>query len=59
MEKKMGRPTTNPRTEKIGLRMSQKEIEDIQFCAEKLNVHRVDAIVKGIELLKKKLESSE
>ncbi len=53
--KKMGRPTTNPRTEKIGFRMSQKEIEDIERCAEILQTQRVNAVVKGIELLKKEL----
>ena len=52
---KMGRPTTNPRDKKIGFRMSEKEIEDIQICSEKLNANRVDAVVEGIKLLKKKL----
>ncbi|MBQ3021946.1 MAG: hypothetical protein IJD91_01285 [Clostridia bacterium] len=52
---KMGRPTTNPRDKKIGFRMSEKEIKDIQLCSEKLNVNRVDAVVAGIELLKEKL----
>ena len=52
---KMGRPTVNPRTEKIGFRMSGKEIDDIQKCAEKLNTQRVNAVIEGIELLKQKL----
>ena len=52
---KLGRPTDNPRTEKIGFRMSKKEIEDIQKCSEKLNTQRVNAVVEGIELLKQKL----
>ncbi len=54
-EKKMGRPTDNPRTKKIGFRMSEKEIEDIQKCADALNTQRVNAVVEGIKLLKKKL----
>lgn len=53
--KKMGRPTENPRTEKIGFRMSPKEIEDIQKCADKMNTQRVNAVVEGIQLLKKNL----
>lgn len=51
----MGRPTENPRTEKIGFRMSKKEIEDIRKCSEKLNTQRVNAVVEGINLLKQKL----
>ena len=53
--KKMGRPTDNPRTEKIGFRMSPQEIEDIQLCADALNTQRVNAVVEGINLLKDKL----
>lgn len=52
----MGRPTDNPRTEKIGFRMSKTEIEDIQKCADKLNTQRVNAVVEGIRLLKKELK---
>lgn len=51
----MGRPTNNPRNQKVGFRMSEKELIDIQKCADILNVQRVDAIVAGIELLKEKL----
>ncbi len=54
-KKKMGRPTENPRTEKIGFRMSANEIDDIQKCAEALNTQRVNAVVEGIKLLKKEL----
>lgn len=53
--KKMGRPTENPRTEKIGFRMSPKEIEDIQKCADTLQTKRVNAVIEGIKLLKEKL----
>lgn len=52
----MGRPTENPRTEKIGFRMSPMEIEDIQKCADALETQRVNAVVEGIRLLKEKLE---
>lgn len=55
----MGRPTQNPRTEKIGFRMSPKEIDDIQKCADTMGTQRVNAVVEGIELLKKKLNIKE
>lgn len=54
-KKKIGRPTNNPRTEKIGFRMSPSEIEDIQKCANKMGTPRVNAVVEGIRLLKEKL----
>mgnify|MGYP006958017870 CR=1 FL=1 len=54
-KKKIGRPTDNPRTEKIGFRMSRSEIDDIQKCADALQTQRVNAVVEGINLLKKKL----
>lgn len=52
----MGRPTDNPRTEKIGFRMSPSEIEDIQKCADAMGTKRVNAVIEGIRLLKEKLE---
>lgn len=52
---KMGRPTENPRTEKIGFRMSKSEIDDIQKCADVMSTQRVNAVVEGIKLLKNKL----
>lgn len=55
-KKKMGRPTENPRTKKIGFRMSEKEIDDIQKCADKMGTQRVNAVVEGIQLLKEKLK---
>ena len=53
-EKKMGRPTVNPRTEKIGFRLSKQEIEDIEKCAAAMGTQRVNAVTEGIRLLKKK-----
>lgn len=58
-KKKMGRPTDNPRTEKVGFRMSPKEIEDIQKCADAMGTQRVNAVVEGINLLKEKLNIKE
>ena len=53
-EKKMGRPTDNPRTEKIGFRLSKQEIEDIEKCAAAMGTQRVNAVTEGIRLLKKR-----
>ena len=56
---KMGRPTENPRDQKVGFRLSKKEIEDIQRCADALGTQRVNAVVEGIKLLKEKLNIAE
>ena len=55
-KKKMGRPTDNPRTEKVGFRMSPTEIADIQKCADAMKTQRVNAVVEVINLLKEKLD---
>ena len=49
----MGRPTVNPRTEKIGFRLSKQEIEDIEKCAAAMGTQRVNAVTD--RLLKKEL----
>lgn len=50
------RATNNPRTVKIGFRMSPNEVEDIQKCADAMNTQRVNAVIAGINLLKEKLD---
>lgn len=52
----MGRPIVSNRTEKIGFRMSKDEIRDIEKCSEAMHTQRINAVVEGIKLLKKKLE---
>ena len=58
MSLKMGRPPKGNqyRTGKITIRSSEKERQDIQECADKMNVSRTDAIMAGIGLLKNKLD---
>lgn len=58
MPSKMGRPFKGEqaRTGKITIRVSEKEASDIQSCADMMNVTRTDAIMAGVELLKKKLD---
>lgn len=54
----MGRPPKGEesRIEKINIRVSKKEAQKIQDCADRLNVTRTDAIMKGIDLLKAELD---
>ncbi len=57
MSKKMGRPPLQEtsRNERMNIKLTKQEKEDIQYCADKLNVARTDAIMKGISLLKKEI----
>lgn len=59
-KKKMGRPAknTNPRTERLSLRVSHDEILSIEYCSKKLEVSRTDAIIEGINRLKKEIDNN-
>lgn len=58
MASRMGRPTNNPRTISLNIRLSEKEAQLLQDCADKLNTSRVNVIVKGIELVKSKIDKT-
>lgn len=53
----MGRPPLQKtsRSEDLNIRLTKQEKDDIQYCAEKLEISRTDAIMKGISLLKKEI----
>ena len=55
-QKKMGRPTDNPKTEKIGIRLTVNELQDLQYCADKLGITRTEVINKGVQLIKSQLK---
>jgi hypothetical protein len=55
--KKLGRPPKeNPRNCDINIRLTQQELDDIQYVADKLRKSRTDAIMQGIGILKERLE---
>ncbi len=47
--KKMGRPTTNPRINRLELRMSENDMEKLQICCKITGLSKSDIIRKGIE----------
>lgn len=53
-----GRPPKGEesRTEKINIRVSKKEAQKIQDCADRMDATRTDAIMAGIDLLKDDLD---
>ena len=56
-EKKMGRPIKGkePKTESLQLRITKTTAEQLQECAERLEVSRTEVVEKGIDLVSKKL----
>ena len=57
MSPRTGRPPKdNPRNCDINIRLTQAELDNIQFVADSLKITRTDAIIKGIELLKAEIE---
>ncbi len=51
-----GRPKIdNPKNERLEIRLTKEEAEDIQYCADKLNVSKSEAIQLGIKKLKEEL----
>lgn len=52
--KKMGRPTDNPRLNKISIRISDEDKSIIEDYCEKEKVNKTEAISRGIKSLKTK-----
>lgn len=58
MSPRTGRPpkAETSRNKSLNLRLTEEEAKDIQYCAEKLEISRTDAIMKGIRMIKAHLE---
>ena len=51
--KKMGRPTTNPKTTRFEIRASEEEIKKLEECAKALGKNRSEIVIMGIEKIYK------
>ena len=52
-----GRPKKeNPRNVNLNIRLTKEEAETIRECANRLNMTRTDAIMKGIHKVKEELD---
>ena len=56
-KKKIGRPTDNPRTKQLTLRLSENELNRLNRCSESMGEPRINVVVKGIELVEQELKS--
>ena len=57
MQKKMGRPTDNPKSHKAVFRISEKEILMLDYCAEKTGRSRADIVREGIAIVYESLKN--
>lgn len=46
---KMGRPTDNPREERLGFRVSEEESKMIQYCVKHSGMSKSDILRLGIK----------
>lgn len=60
MSPRTGRPPLRgeSRKEKLNIRLTKKEKEDIEYCSDRLNLSRTDTIMKGIGLIKEDLDKN-
>lgn len=51
MSLRTGRPTNEPRKNWQGLRLSDNDIEKLEFCVRETGMTKTDIIRKGIDLV--------
>ena len=56
MSPRTGRPTSNKKTERLEIRLTPEEAQDLQECADRLNVSKTEVINKGVQLAKAELD---
>ena len=55
-KKKMGRPTANPRINRLELRLSDEDMKKLEFCSGTTGLSKSDIIRKGIEKVYEELK---
>ncbi len=58
-KKKMGRPTNDPKSNRVSFRLSEEDIEKINFCTEKTGKSKTDIIRNGINEIYEKIKEQE
>lgn len=56
MSPRTGRPTSNKKTERLEIRLTPDESQQLQECADALQVSKTQVIVKGVQLVKAELD---
>ena len=55
MSPRMGRPTNDPKNNQYRIRLSDKEVEMLEFCCKKTQMSKSDIVRKGIEKVYKEI----
>lgn len=56
VNKKMGRPTNNPKSESIHIRLDNESIEILDKYSKQENITKTEGIRRGIQKLKEELK---
>lgn len=56
-KKKMGRPTNNPRPNKLSIRISDEDKEILEYYCDVEKVNKTEAISRGIKKLRSDLKN--
>ena len=51
MSPRTGRPTNEPKNNWTGFRLSDNDIEKLNYCVEKTGMSKADIVRKGIDLV--------
>ena len=50
-DKKMGRPTSDPKTQTLKIRISDTDVQKLDFVSEKTGKSKAEIIRQGIQLI--------
>lgn len=45
----MGRPSDDPKTKRLGLRLSDNDIEKLEYCCKRTGLSRAEIVRRGIQ----------
>lgn len=57
MSPRTGRPTKDPKTNQYRIRLSDKELEMLEYCCEKTKLSKSDLVRRGIEKIYKEISA--
>ncbi len=55
MSPRTGRPTNDPKNNQYRIRLSDREVEMLEFCCEKTGLSKSDIVRRGIEKVYKEV----
>lgn len=56
MSPKTGRPTDNPKSNRVEARLSDEELKKLNICCEKTGLSKSEVIIRGIQTVYEELK---